>query len=253
MSKIEEYRSALRKRTLWDPYLVEESRLPGPRANLELAFAVALEGDASLFARYAKLGEDKAPKNSPEEFLAFCGVLGLGYSLAAGRAEHLPQLKEAAKDRRWRIREAVALGLQQYGRVDFGGLMAVAKEWSKEGLLERRAAVAAVCEPDLLKDSDRAKAVFDLLDDITGSIAQVQEAKSEELKALRKTLGYGWSVAVAAQPATGKGRMERWIGVRDGHIRWIMTQNLKKKRLVRMDAKWVNDQLDRLADLAAAR
>jgi hypothetical protein len=56
-------------------------------------------------------------------------------------------------------------------------------------------------------------------------------------------LAYGWSVAVAAQPELGKPRMEKWIGVDDPDIRWVMVQNLRKKRLMRMDAAWVRAQL----------
>ena len=63
---------------------------------------------------------------------------------------------------------------------------------------------------------------------------------------LRKGLAYGWSVAVAAQPAIGKPRMEKWIVSEDPDIRWIMKQNLKKKRLSRMDESWVQTQLKAL-------
>ena len=246
MSKVEEYRSVLRDLENWDPYLLQESRLPGPRANLELAFAVALEGDEPLFSRFAKLDAVAAPANTSEEFLAFCGVLGLGYLLAGGRGELLDQIKEFARDPRWRIREAVALGLQQYGRADMEGLLAAAMAWSKGGLLERRAVVAATCEPGLLGVQAQAAVVFDILDEITESVIHVQDVRSDDFKTLRKTLGYGWSVAVVAQPAMGKRRLERWVGVDNHHIRWIVKQNFKKSRMARMDAAWVKDQLDRL-------
>jgi len=116
MSKIETYRTLLQDLDDWDPFLLQESNLPGPRANLELAFAVALEGSEPLFLRYASLDEAQAPANSPQEFLAFCGVLGLGQHVAQGQTAHLPTLRNSASDTRWRIREAVALGLQQYGK-----------------------------------------------------------------------------------------------------------------------------------------
>ncbi len=246
MSKVEGYRSVLRDLDFWDPYLLDESRLPGPRANLELAFAVALEGDEPLFKRYAALDAVIAPANTREEFLAFCGVLGLGYLLADGQMEFLGQMQDAAKDPRWRIREAVALGLQQYGKADMEGLLSVAMAWSQGDLLERRAVVAALCEPQLLEDRSHAAGVFNLLDQITESVLQVQDFRVDAFISLRKTLGYGWSVAVVAQPALGKARMARWVGVHHNQIRWIMNQNLKKNRLVRMDAGWVEDQLNRL-------
>lgn len=41
MSKIADYREQLKSMDYWDDYLIKESRPPGPRANLELAYAVA--------------------------------------------------------------------------------------------------------------------------------------------------------------------------------------------------------------------
>ena len=33
--------------------------------------------------------------------------------------------------------------------------------------------------------------------------------------------------------------MEKWLGSPNKNIRWVMNENLKKNRLVRMDANWV--------------
>ena len=111
MGKVEVYREKLRTLDSWDLFLMQESRLPGPRANLELAFAAALEGSADQLLRYAELDCEAAPSNTAEEFIAFCGVLGLGYLTARGEGTYLPVLRKSAADPRWRIREAVALGL----------------------------------------------------------------------------------------------------------------------------------------------
>ena len=56
---------------------------------------------------------------------------------------------------------------------------------------------------------------------------------------LRQSLGYCWSVAVVVLPVKGKKLMERWFGSGGRDIRWIMRENLRKNRLARMDAKWV--------------
>ena len=66
----------------------------------------------------------------------------------------------------------------------------------------------------------------------------VENRKSNEFKALRKGLGYCWSVVVAA-PDKGREVMVKWFASDDRDIIWIMKQNLRKKRLVRMDAGWV--------------
>jgi hypothetical protein len=68
----------------------------------------------------------------------------------------------------------------------------------------------------------------------------VQDRSNPDFRALRKGLGYCWSVAVAALPELGKPLMEKWLGNPDRDIQWIMKTNLKKNRLVRMDADWVD-------------
>jgi hypothetical protein len=244
MGKVEEYREKLRTLDSWDAFLMQESRLPDPRANLELAFAVALEGSADQFLRYAEVNCEAAAPNTPAEFMAFCGVLGLGYLTARGEGTCLPMLRKSAADPRWRIREAVALGLQEYGRASMGSLLEVMEEWSRGSLWERRAVVAALCEPGLLRERQCASRVLGILDDITASMLEERDRRSEAFRVLRKGLAYGWSVAVAAQPSIGKSRMERWIRSQDADVRWIMKQNLKKNRLMRMDKAWVMAQVE---------
>jgi len=85
MTKKEEYRKELQKISTWDSYLRKMSGLPGPRGNLELAQAVAEEGDQELFERYLRYTPDIAPENTPDVFLAFCGVVGLGRLVAEGK------------------------------------------------------------------------------------------------------------------------------------------------------------------------
>lgn len=246
MSKVEEYRQALSERKSWDAYLLEESRLPGPRANLELAFAFALEASEDKILQYAHLDPEEAPTNTPQEFLAFCGVLGLGYLAARCEGAYFSLLRQKATDPRWRIREGVALGLQKYGLASIEHLLEIMKEWSEGNLLERRAVVATLCEPCLLVNPKYASRIMDIIYGITASILDEQNRLSEDFKVLRKGLAYGWSVLVAAQPSIGKPCMEEWIKSQDADIRWIMKQNLKKKRLFRMDEDWVQIQLESL-------
>jgi len=239
MSKVEMYREALRALEDWDSFLLQESGLPGPRGNIELARAVAEDGDEERFRRYLAYDEQRAPTNTPEEFLAFCGVLGLGRLLAEGRTDWLTTLRECASDGRWRIREAVAMALQRWGQTEMELLLREMEGWGKGSLLERRAAAAALCEPSLLKDTDDASRVLEVLDGITASIEGMEDRTSDQFKALRKGLGYCWSVAVAAAPQEGKKLMEKWLANEDADVRWIMKQNLRKKRLERMDMGWV--------------
>ena len=153
--------------------------------------------------------------------------------------EVLKTLRPYASDPRWRIREGVAMALQRLGQVDMGSLLQEMHKWSKGNLLEKRAAAAALCEPTLLREEKHIESVLQILDEITASIQRVEDRKSDEFKALRKGLGYCWSVAVVALPEEGKKMMERWFSSNDQDVLWIMKENLKKKRLTRMDAEWV--------------
>jgi hypothetical protein len=239
MSKVEEYREALRKLDDWDTFLLRESGLPGPRGNIELGKAVAEEGNEALFRRYLEYDEEMAPTNSPQEFLAFCGVLGLGRLLADGNAELLVPLRRCASDGRWRVREGVAMALQRWGEADMRSLLREMEEWSKGNLLERRAAAAALCEPSLLGNEGDVRQVLKVLDEITASIEGLDDRANEQFRALRKGLGYCWSVAVAALPDEGKRLMEKWFSSGDSDVLWIMKENLRKKRLERVDPEWV--------------
>jgi HEAT repeat protein len=246
VSKMDEYRETLRKLNDWDSYLLKESGLPGPRGNLELAQVVADEGDPELFRRYTAYTADQAPVNSPYEFIAFCGVVGLGRLLAEGDIGLLEPLRIHASDPRWRIREAVAMALQRLGDINMDQLIAAMQNWSKGTPLEQRAAAAALCEPRLLGQAKHARAVLRILDEITATFEQVKNRRSEDFLALRKGLGYCWSVAVVALPNEGKLLMEKWLVTTDKDVQWVMRENIKKARLARMDSEWVKKWRNRV-------
>jgi len=246
VTKADEYRTKLRALDDWDSYLLEESGLPGPRGNLELAQVVADEGNQQLFQRYIAYTAETAPTNSPYEFLAFWGIVGLGRLLAEGDHDLMAILRHHASDRRWRIREAVAMALQRLGDVDMERLLAEMQDWSKGTPLEQRAAAAALCEPRLLAQAEHARAVLQILDRSTASLERVDDRRSEDFLTLRKGLGYCWSVAVVALPVEGKALMETWLVNSDKDVQWIMKENLKKARLARMDADWVQKWLGRI-------
>lgn len=239
MATSDSYRTILKTRDDWDSFLMQESRLPGPRGNLELAQIVAEEGDLERFSHFLTFDPQIAPTNTPGEFLAFCGVLGLGKLIAQGQLDLLPRLRDYASDPRWRTREAVAMALQRWGQVDMAGLLQEMESWSEGSWLEKRAAAAALCEPALLVVPSHNLRVLEILDAITVSVAEAEDRSSQDFRVFRQGLGYCWSVIVAASPDTGKPLMEKWMTSSDPDIRWIMKENLKKKRLTRMDASWV--------------
>ena len=241
MTKSDEYKKKLNLLEDWDSYLLHESGLPGPRGNLELAQVVANMGTQELFERYLTYDADQAPTNSPYEFLAFCGVVGMGRLLAEGKVDALETLRSFANDRRWRTREAVAMALQRLGDADMDFLIRAMQEWGKGTFLEQRTAAAALCEPKLLGHSEHAKAVLQILDEITTAMQLADNRESENYRVLRKGMGYCWSVAVAALPGEWKKAMEKWLTNLDKDVRWVMKENLKKERLARMDVEWVEE------------
>ncbi|MGD8633602.1 MAG: hypothetical protein PVF85_08550 [Anaerolineales bacterium] len=248
MTKVETYRKKLRTLVSWEAYLLDESRLPGPRANLELAFAVALEASEEQLIRYAELDPDEAARDTKEEFLAVCGVIGLGYLAARHQGQHFDMLRRCASDPRWRIREAVALGLQKYGEDHFEKLLEMMVDWSRGSLLEKRAAIATLCEPKLLREEKNALRVMELLDSVTSSLLDESDRRNKDFRVLRKTLGYAWSVVVVVQPGDGKTRMEKWIRSKDKDLRWVMKNNLRKNRLIKMDPDWVEAKIRELSE-----
>jgi len=235
MSKIVDYRQTLKNLDDWIPFLKKESGLPGPRGNLELAHVVAELGSKKQFKQFLSF---QAEENTPEVFLVFCGVMGLG-KLAAHEPKLFDQLREYASDPRWRIREAVATGLQLVGDQEMDLLVKEMQTWSKGNWYEQRAAAAALAEPRLLKQPKYAQKALQVLDEITRSMENADGSKDEAFRVLRQAMGYCWSVAVAALPEAGKPLMEQWLHSPDKDIRWIMKENLKKNRLVKMDTDWV--------------
>lgn len=244
MKKSDIYREKLLSMENWDEYLLDESCLPGPRANIELAQAVAEAGDLSRFRRYLEYGSEAAPYGSALEFLPFCGVIGLGKVLAEGNLELIEELRVHASDTRWRIREGVAMALQRFGYADINCLLNEMASWSHGNHFERRAAIAALCEPGLLGDPGIIVQVLDLLNRITGEILDDDHRKSEGFSALRKALGYCWSIAVAADPEAGKSLMEKWFSCKDKDIRWIMKENLNKNRIRKIEGIWAEHWIE---------
>jgi hypothetical protein len=239
MQKPKNYAHILKQTPDWEPYLLAESGLPGPRANLELIQAVADQGTLEQYERWLAIPFEQAPGNSAPVFLSVCAVVGLGRLLAQGRLDLLERLRSLASDPRWRIREAVAMALQRFGQRDMPALLQAVQPWVAGNLLEMRAAAAALCEPALLTNEPVSLRVLETLQQITRRLVSATDRRSDDFRVLRQALGYCWSVAVAANPEGGKCHLERLALDPDPDVRWIVRENLKKNRLLRMDAAWV--------------
>ena len=195
--------------------------------------------DEETLLRWASLDEQVAPENTSRVLLVFAGLLGLGRLLAEGKDDVLPRLRASASDSRWRVREGVATALQHLGDADFTRLCDEMERWLEGSWLEQRAAAAAVCEPRFMNSEEDVRRVLAILDRITAAVAAADERAGADFRALRQSLGYCWSVAVAARPERGEPMMERWLPTADRDVRWIMRENLRKRRLSRADPEWV--------------
>lgn len=220
--RVDGYREELRGLKRWEPYLKKHSGLPGPRANLELVQAVGDEADSDRLWRFSA---------SADEFLALCGTAGLGKVALMEPDTVMTWLRELAADRRWRVREGVAIALQRIGRESMTHLLGEMQVWAGEGPYVQRAAAAGLCEPDLLSQNANAVQVLTILDRITTSLAASTDRRKDDFKVLRQALGHCWSVAAAAAPDNARPYFEKWMRSTDKDVAWVMKSNLGKARM----------------------
>ncbi len=239
--------------------LVANSNLPGPRANLELAWAFAdcfekiqlTEELSHLLTAWANLAPEQAPSGHPLEFLPFCAIqaLGAAYLRTTGREHILVVLKKAAGDSRWRVREAVAMGFQRIAEMDFAIAQEVFSAWLSDAtLMEKRAILAALAHGPLLKPPERAEFCLDITELVLRNLLRLprQERKTEGFRILKQGLEYSISLFVESLPEQGFARLEKWVEEDDADLRHIIKSNLLKARLAKKHAAKVQGLLARL-------
>ena len=230
-------------------YLRENSRLPGPRANLELAQDVGHVLSAALPQRAAHVhallddfldtSQRTINSNTSDEFIMLSGVIALGACASTyptWRQETFDTLDRCANSGFWRIREGVTLAYQELlsadAEVAIERLLALAMRGS---YLQQRAAIASLAEPRLLYSPrilDAALAVQRVVLERM-HVVPTSERKREDFRVLRRTLGYTLSVVTAASPDAGFTVMRDCVLWDDDDIRWVLRENLRKKRLAK--------------------
>lgn len=217
--------------------LKQNSHLPGPRANLELLYAFSKTAtEDEICECLVHIQNDT--ENSPDEFADMCGIIAYAVHHQADNQSVIGFIDQYASHKSWRIREAVAIAIQELAKKDMTATLKNIVNLEKGNDYEKRAVVAGLCEPKLLKDKAVAVHVINLLDEITATLTHDNKLTDEE-DSLRKALGYGWSVAIVHAPAGGKKAFEKLLQKKSKHIKWIMKENLKKNRLIKTDAEWV--------------
>lgn len=230
------------------PALKKESRLPGPRANLELLQQFVAEATQEQVDLCLDTLQTPIPVDDPLEFVAMCGVAASGKWLAKGFDSYESVIRRAAGHSSWRVREAAVLALQELGLVNPTQLLERVEAWGKTTWLEKRCLAVALCDSRLLEKAEFARSVLSVLDEIIVDFETERNIKSEDYKYLKKGLGQCLSLAVVALPSEGKEYFENWTRTPGGEMRWVLNENLKLSRLRRMDADWVDQQIEYLND-----
>ncbi len=230
-------------------YIINNSNLPGRRANLEMAFAfgeciseipnIFFSLVWSLLEKLTELSDKDAPNNTPQEFLSFCGTIGLGSIIKVNENyfdKILFKLKKLARDSRWRMREAVRMALWRITRYHPEKILKILQTWIKGGdWLEIRAVAAGLADPELLKNKSIANKVLHIFKNMFNEILKTSlvERKKDSFKIMKKGLGYCLSVVVSNIPEVGFEFMEELALNNDNDINWILKENLKKNRLTK--------------------
>jgi hypothetical protein len=241
-------------------FIQDNSHLPGPRANLELAdvFAETIASRAKeemdrLWKCCKSLiqhSPEEAPVNSPQEFVPFCGAVGIGKMGSIEKAyaiEAFSELRNLSRDPRWRMREAVRMGLQSLLEKNPEETLHTLQSWIPDGnLFEMRAVAAAVGAPDSLRIEEIALSALQIHADIFDQMGSIEDRKTEAFRVLRKALGYTLSLVIAAVPQRGFKLVDDLISSGDPDLTWIVKSNLKKKRLLKKFPDQVESRAGRL-------
>jgi len=223
-------------------FVIENSNLPGPRANLELAFALSeVYENIEILTKWTEIDADQADVNDPRSFLPFCSAVGLGRLYTKTKDKKIIRvLKKLASDDRWRIREAVAFGFQRIGEDNLSELKRIFSEWiEKSNNREKRAILVSLAHPKIL-DRNTSLFCFEILEDVFKNME-----RDDDFEILKKGLEFTISVYTAANPEYGFSFIEKWIG-KDKVIDEIIKSNLKKNRLLKKHPKKAGELLNRI-------
>lgn len=266
LNKREQYISELRPfspdSNRLEAYLLAHSNLPGKRGNLELASAFAgyieelypTKPELVLTLCEALINKNPSHRNETgsEEFLPFCGVLGLGRIGKIDPAKEsniLVYVKSAARDERWRIREAAAMAIQDLMDVRPGATIAILRSWvHEESYLLLRAVAAGIAEPRFMKNQEIARVALDLHKNIMEKVANEADRHNPDYAVLVKGLSYTLSVVITGIEEEGFAYLEDLVAKDHPVIHRIVRENLKKKRLLRLNAGTVSE-LQRKLDI----
>lgn len=230
--------------------LESKSGLPGPRPNLEYILEFAQIATAESVTTCLEVLEDTSlAADSPREFIGLCAVVGAGAVAARGGVPAGGVLRKAANHPLIRLRDAAVTGLVQIGKAKPGLLWEIFNSWENSNFAEKRAMVCALCDETFLQAHPvQVEKVLKVCNELLEDMDAQRLTKSEDFKSLRKAMGIVLSVPVTLQPELGKACFEHWSQLPSPEVRWVLNENLKKSRMVKMDRDWVQQQIEFLND-----
>lgn len=239
-----------------EDHLTSNSNLPGPRGNLTLAFKFAncfeketISKDLlDLLIKWVNIPAEEAPTDNPREYLTFCGILALGahyyYADEETKNSIMNQFRIAMNDNRWRTREGAAMGFQRIAEKDFNSIKEYFSRWyPSSNYLEKRAFIAALAHPPILKNKEIAQFSLKISEDILNDILCSSKAnrRSEDFNVLSKGLKYALSVFVADLPGEGFDLLKKYATFGNPDLNKIIKSNLSKSRLTKKYAPMVDE------------
>jgi hypothetical protein len=221
--------------------LARGSRLPGPRINEDLAeaFAQACRGLGAradpLALSLARLSPDQAPGAGPLEFLPVCGLYALS-ARAAGDAKVRPQIVEElharADDPRFRVRDAVVLGLARVGAAAGDPLVGDVSPWM-DGYFHAAAVLLALSSDVWLTALHHAGPVVERMDEAFLLVrdAPRSAARWPGHKALVAALGSAPGLVASRFGVPVFDMLERWAATKDPALREVVEGALGSRNL----------------------
>jgi hypothetical protein len=221
--------------------LARGSKLPGPRINEDLADAFAqacrslgAKGDA-LALSLSRLSPDEAPGASNLEFLPVCGLYALAARAAADarvRPTVVLELHARADDVRFRVRDAVVLGLARVGASAGDALVLDVASWM-DGYFHAAAVLLALSNDVWLTTLHDAGPVVERMDDAFGLLrdAPRSAARYPGHKALVAALERVPSLVASRFGVPVFDMLVRWAEAKDPTLRAIVEASLGARDL----------------------
>jgi hypothetical protein len=217
-------------------FLKTHSNLPGPRANLTLAFTIG-----ELFLNDWETHQKRLMNciyewgNSGEEYLLLCRNIVIGYLLSEYDNDLFTKmLYEDNFNSRWRPREAVTLGLQKTLQKRPKFTLKLLEKWNttSEPIVLRNT-LMILAEPKILQQYPELRGILRKYIHQAMNLVREADDKKEDIKLLQKSLGFIPSVAAIYDEKIVSDLIE-WADADFKTWKNIVKSNVKKKRFLKL-------------------